>query len=110
MAGSNYHGTLTSKLKPIVTMLTEALARDFAPAYRRVPVDYDLYIRTDESGHEDAVDGAQLRKDVESWLLTLEEDMTNDSDRQFAKMVVNMIRKNPGWVTLLANRVQKRIR
>jgi hypothetical protein len=102
---------LTAKLKPIVTMLTEALARDFAPAYRKAGLPYgdDTWIRTDEEGAEFLVSSQQLQKDVEAWLLNLEHEMDNDSDRQFAKMTAHMIRKNKGWTTLLTNRVIKRI-
>jgi hypothetical protein len=108
---SEYHGTITSKLKPIVTMLTEALVRDFAPAYRRVVEgNAGLWVRTAEDGTETAVDDEQLKKDVEAWLLNLEHEMDNDSDRQFAKMSAHMIRKNKGWVTLLTNRVIRRLR
>lgn len=108
---SEYHGTVTSKMKPIVTMLTEALVRDFAPAYRKAgpPYGENIWIRTDELGEEVTVDEECLRQDVHDWLMNLEAEMDNDSDRQFAKMVTNMIRKNKGWTTLLANRVKKRI-
>lgn len=104
--------TALGKLKPIVTMLTEALVRDFAPAYRKAGPPYgdDTWIRTDADGTESLVSTAQLHKDVEAWLLNLEHEMENDSDRQFAKMTAHMIRKNRGWVTLLTNRVKARIR
>lgn len=102
-----YDGTITSKLKPIVTMLTEALVRDFELAYRRV--DDGLWERTDETGEKLIVDEVQLWMDVEAWLLGLEEQMDNESDRQFAKMTAHMIRKNKGWITLLTNRVKTRL-
>jgi hypothetical protein len=104
----NTDGTVMSKLKPIVTMLTEALIKDFAPAYRKAE-EAELWIRTAEDNTEAVVTAEQLQKDVETWLLGLEAEMENDSDRQYAKMVTNMIRKNPGWVKLLTNRVKRRI-
>lgn len=101
-----YEGTITSKLKPIVTMLTEALMKDFAPAYRKVK---GGWLRTAEDGSVARVDDEQLWRDVQAWLLGLEQEMENESDLQFAKMTAHMIRKNPGWVTLLTNRVKKRL-
>lgn len=103
----DYHGTVTSKLKPIVTMLTEALVRDFCPAYRKF--DNELWLRTGEDGHQVFVNEQQLWEDVEAWLMRLEEDVESETDRVFAKMVVKMIRRNKGWVTLLTNRVKARI-
>lgn len=112
-----YEGTITSKLKPIVTMLTEALVKDFAPAYRWLdPAQENTYLhpllfeRTDADGNKQVVTAEQLQKDVKAWLLGLEEEMTNDSDLMFAKMTAHMIRKNPGWVVLLTNRLVKRLR
>lgn len=106
----DYKETSAGKLKPIVTLLTEALVKDFAPAYRRVPgLDYDLWIRTAEDGTEAPVSSDQLWKDVQEWLLSLEKEMENGSDHAYAQMVTHMIRKNPGWVTLLCNRVKKRL-
>jgi hypothetical protein len=109
--GKNYHGTVTSHLKPVVTMLTEALIKDFAPAYRLAgkPFPPDTWIRTDEDGNDTVVDDRQLLKDVETWLLDLEEQMETESDRAYAKIVTHMIRKNKGWVGLLTNRVKKRL-
>lgn len=104
---SEYSGTVTSKLKPIVTMLTEELVRDFAPAYRRF--DESLWVRTGDDGTEMLVSEDQLHADVRNWLMDLENRMENESDREFAKMCVQMIRKNKGWVALLARRVVKRI-
>ena len=107
-----YHGTLTSKLKPIVTMLTDALVRDFCPAYRRARhLNLEnAWIRTDAEGHEVLVDEDQLWQDVHDWLLGLEHELEEENDRQFAKMCAHMIRKNKGWVTLLTNRVKKRLK
>ena len=106
-----YSGTITSKIAPIVTMLTEALVKDFAPAYRLGGYSYpsDFWIRTAEDGSETVVTEEQLWKDVQAWLLDLEKEMENESDRMFARMTTQMIRKNPGWVTLLCNRVKKRL-
>jgi hypothetical protein len=102
-----YHGTLTGKLKPIVTMLTDSLVKDFCPAYRKV--DEGLWARTDETGREVPVTEAQLWTDVHDWLMGLESQMGNESDLAYAKMCAHMIRKNKGWVSLLTNRVKKRI-
>lgn len=108
-----YDGTITSKLKPIVTMLTEALVKDFAPAYTHVgPAMFNhplLFERTDEAGTTQIVTAEVLEKDVREWLMGLEQEMDNESDRQFAKMTTQMIRKNPGWVKLLTNRLIKRL-
>lgn len=107
MDAGAYHGTLTSKLKPIVTMLTDALVRDFCPAYRHVSG--NLWVRTDEAGHETLVNDAMLRADVEAWLLGLEHELDDANDREFAKMCAHMIRKNKGWVDVLTGRVKKRL-
>lgn len=88
MEEKDTEGTVLSKNKPVVTMLTEALARDFAPGY--------LF-----------TDDAKLAKDVEAWLLGLGDQMENESDRAYAKIVTHMIRQNKGWVVLLTNRVKK---
>lgn len=108
-----YDGTVTSKLKPIVTTLTEELVKDFELVYRHVnPADYVhplLFERTDETGDKKVVTTEQLYKDVETWLLNLEEDMAEESDKQYAQMVIQMVRKNPGWVTLLTNRLIRRL-
>jgi len=109
MDSEAYHGTLTSKLRPIVTMLTDALVKDFCPAYRRPVADLAVWIRTDETGEETVVDDQQLWQDVHDWLLGLEHELEDENDRQFAKMCAHMIRKNKGWVTLLTNRVKKRL-
>lgn len=110
MAETGYDGTVTSKLKPIVTMLTEALVKDFAPAYEYMPEVSRVAGRPMwERGDAVIVDANGLRKDVEAWLLGLEHDMAEESDRKYAQMVAHMIRKNNGWVTLLTNRVLKRI-
>jgi hypothetical protein len=100
-------GTITSQLKPIVTMLTDALVKDFIPAYRKV--EEDIWERTDEDGNVMLVNADQLWKDVHDWLMGLENDMDNESDLLYAKMVTQMIRKNRGWVTLLTNRAKKRL-
>lgn len=89
MDTDDYSGTITSKLKPIVTMLTEAIFKDFA--------DYKV------------VTSEQLGKDVYTWLMGLESEMTNDSDRVFANMTTHMVRKNKGWVTVLTNRLLKHL-
>lgn len=100
-------GTVLSKLKPIVTMLTDTLVRDFCPAYKSV--DGGLWERTDDEYRRTIVDEAQLKADVEAWLLGLEQQMENESDRQYAKIVTHMIRQNKGWVALLTNRVKRRL-
>jgi hypothetical protein len=103
-------GTILSKLKPIVTMLTDTLVKDFCPAYRHQRIgELDFWIRTAEDGTETPVSDDQLRKDVEAWLLDLESRMETESDRAYAQIVTRMIRKNNGWVTLLTNRVKKRL-
>lgn len=103
-------GTVLSKVKPVVTMLTEALTRDFCPAYRRERIgELDFWIRTAEDGTQSPVSEDQLRKDVEEWLLALEHRMENESDRKYAQVVTHMIRKNKGWVTLLTGRVKRRL-
>lgn len=107
MHAEAYHGTLTSKLKPIVTMLTDALVKDFCPAYKRGPD--ELWIRTDEDGSESLVNAQQLRQDVEDWLLGLEHELEDENERQFAKMCAHMIRKNKGWVDILTKRVIRRL-
>lgn len=107
MEDKDTEGTVLSKLKPVVTMLTDTLVRDFCPAYR--PADGGFWIRTDEEGNKVPVDDDQLRADVEAWLLGLEEQMGTESDRAYAKIVTHMIRKNSGWVDLLANRVKRRL-
>jgi len=108
---SAYHGTLTSKLRPIVTMLTDALVRDFCPAYRPVGPPYpgNVWIRTDEAGNESLVDEKQLWQDVHDWLFNLEHELEDANDREFARMCAHMIRKNKGWVSLLTARVKKRL-
>lgn len=93
-----------ARFKPIVTMLTEALVKDFTAAYSHV--EDSLWKRTDAEGQSVVVTEEQLRKDVHSWLLGLEDEM---EDKQFAKMCMHMIRSNPGWTTLLSNRVIKRL-
>jgi hypothetical protein len=104
-------GTVLSRLKPVVTMLTEALVKDFVPSYHLPGIPYppNVWIRTDADGNEVRVTEEQLWKDVEAWLLGLEGQMTNESDLAYAKIVTHMIRKNKGWVTLLTNRVIKRL-
>lgn len=102
-----YDGTITSKLKPIVTMLTESLVKDFIPAYRHVQD--GLWERTDEEGNRWVVEEQQLRNDVQGWLLGLEEGMEDEHDLQYARMVAHMISKNPGWIDLLTSRVKKRL-
>lgn len=102
-----YDGTITSTLKPIVTMLTEALVKDFMPAYRAVGE--GIWARTDETGFEVFVTERQLQGDVHNWLLGLENAMENESDLAFAKMTAHMIQKNPGWTVLLTNRLKRRL-
>lgn len=109
-----YEGTITSKLRPIVTTLTEALVKDFELVYKPAPkvarvLGKKIWVRTDEAGEEALADATQLWKDVEAWLLNLEQDMAAESDKKYAQMVVQMVRKNPGWVTLLTNRLVKRL-
>jgi hypothetical protein len=88
-------------------MLTDALVKDFVPAYKKLS--NGMWARTDEEGRVFFVSDEQLWKDVEEWLLGLEEAMDNDSDKAFAKIVTHMIRKNKGWVTLLTERVKRRL-
>lgn len=109
MEDRNTDGTALSKMKPVVTMLTDTLVRDFCPAYRRT-AEGSFFIRTAEDGTEKLVDDEQLAKDVEEWLLGLEGRMDNESDRKYAQVVTHMIRKNRGWVVLLAGRVKRRLR
>lgn len=90
MEDKDTDGTALSKMKPVVTMLTDTLARDFMPGY--------LFVNDE-----------QLAKDVEEWLLGLESRMDNESDRKYAQVVTHMIRKNKGWVVLLAGRVKRRL-
>lgn len=90
MEDKDTDGTVLSKMKPVVTMLTDTLVRDFMPGY--------LFVNDE-----------QLAKDVEEWLLGLEGRMDNESDRKYAQVVTHMIRKNKGWVTLLAGRVKRRL-
>lgn len=90
MEDKDTDGTALSKMKPVVTMLTDTLVRDFVPGY--------LFV-SDE----------QLARDVEEWLLGLEDRMDNESDRKYAQVVTHMIRKNKGWVTLLTGRVKRRL-
>lgn len=109
-----YEGTITSKLRPVVTTLTEALVKDFELVYQperdvsRV-MGKRLWLRTDADGEEALVDDQQLWQDVRAWLLNLEQDMTTESDKKYAQMVIHMVSKNPGWTTLLANRLIKRL-
>lgn len=79
-----------SQAKPVVTMLTDALFRDFASGYE---------FTTPE----------QLRRDVEAWVSGLTAQMENESDRTYAAMAVHMIRKNSGWITVLAGRLTRRL-
>ena len=110
MDDKNTAGTVLSKMKPVVTMLTDALVKDFCPAYRRQRIgELDFWIRTAEDGTETPVSDDQLQADVEAWLLGLEAQMENESDRKYAQVVTHMIRKNRGWITLLTNRVKRRI-
>jgi hypothetical protein len=114
MEDKDTEGTILSKLKPVVTMLTDTLVRDFCPAYKLYPLSIGdehspLFERTDEAGEIQVVTEEQLRKDVEAWLLDLESQMENESDRAYAKIVTHMIRKNRGWVDLLTNRVKRRL-
>lgn len=106
----DWDGTIASKMRPIVTTLTEQIIKDFAPAYRKQRIgELDYWIRTDEVGEETPVSDQQLWDDVRDWLLGLEETLDTDSDKYFAHMVVRMVQKNPGWVALLKNRVAKRL-
>lgn len=109
MDAEAYHGTLTSKLKPIVTMLTDALARDFCPLYEYQPEVSKVAGRDMWERGGKMVDEQQLWHDVHDWLMGLEHELEDENDRQFARMCARMIRKNKGWVTLLTNRVKKRI-
>ncbi len=110
-----YEGTITSKLRPIVTTLTEALVEDFEQVYKPMPetsrvAGRRFWERVErETGKFTLVEDEQLWKDVESWLLNLEQDMEAESDKKYAQMVVHMVRKNAGWVTLLTNRLIKRL-
>lgn len=106
----DWDGTITSKMRPIVTTLTEQIVKDFVPAYRVERIgELDFWIRTDEDGNEMPVNHQQLWNDVRDWLLGLEDSMETESDKYFATLVVRMVQKNPGWITLLTNRVVKRL-
>jgi len=114
MEEKDTEGTVLSKMKPVVTMLTDAMVRDFVPNYERMEhcpagSTESLWMRTNEDGSKTVVTDEQLHADVEKWLLGLENEMENESDRAYAKVVTHMIRKNKGWVTLLTNRVKKRL-
>jgi len=105
MDAEAYHGTLTSKLKPIVTMLTDALARDFVPRYRSTD-DEELWLRVSDGL---LVNDLQLKAAVGEWLLNLEHELEDENDKQFAKMCTHMIRKNRGWIDILTERVKRKI-
>lgn len=105
MAEPEFDGTVTSKLKPVVTLLTEALVRDFELAYAYAGG--GAWLRRDEDGGQVAVTEEVLREDVRTWLHALEAE---HEDQEFARMVLTMIRKNRGWVTLLAGRVIRRLK
>lgn len=105
-----WDGTITSKMKPIVTTLTEQVVKDFAPVYRKQRIGgLDFWLRTDETGTQTPVSDQQLWNDVRDWLLGLEDSVDEESDKHFARLVVRMVQKNPGWVTLICNRVKKRL-
>lgn len=106
----DWDGTIISKMRPIVTTLTDEIVKDFVPAYRSERIGgMDYWIRTDENGNETPVNHQQLWNDVRDWLLGLEDSMKTESDQHFAMLVVRMVHKNPGWITLLCNRVTKRL-
>ena len=111
MEDKDTEGTVLSRLKPIVTMLTDTLVKDFCPAYKPAGKPYGpgTWIRTAEDGTEHLVTDDQLKADVEAWLLDLEHRMENESDKAYAKIVTRMIRQNKGWVILLTNRVKRRL-
>lgn len=108
-----YEGTVTSQLRPIVTMLTDALLKDFAPMYEFFRVNEvtgrPTWERKDDEFHRTVVDEQGLQEDVHNWLLGLEAEMETESDLQYARMVSHMIRKNRGWSVLLAGRVAKHL-
>lgn len=105
-----FDGTITSNMRPIVTTLTENLLKDFAPAYRNERIaGMDYWIRVNEDGDDEPVSFQQVWEDVRDWLLGLEGSMETESDKVFAHMVVRMVQKNPGWITLLTNRVRKQL-
>lgn len=108
----DFDGTVTSKLRPIVTTLTEALVEDFTPVYEYLPevsrvAGGPKWERSD-GGHRRVIVGEEdLWNDVKAWLLHLEEDMQEETDKKYAAMILHMVSKNPGWITLLTNRVKK---
>lgn len=111
MEEKDTEGTVLSHMKPVVTMLTDTLEKDFIPSYHKAgkPYEDNTYIRIEENGDEVLIGADQLQEDVEAWLLSLEHRMETDSDRAYARIIATMIHKNQGWVTLLTNRVKRRL-
>lgn len=111
MEEKDTEGTVLSHMKPVVTMLTDTLEKDFVPKYRTAGRLYedDRYIRLEENGDEVLIGADQLYQDVEAWLLGLEQRMETDSDRAYARIIATMIHKNKGWAVLLTNRVKRRL-
>lgn len=89
MAELQDDGTVSSRLAPIVTVLTEALVHDLGEAYAF-------------SGRE--VTPEHVYEDTEKWLMDLRGDY---GGHEAATRVISMIRRNPGWIRLLGNRVLK---
>lgn len=100
-------GTVTSRLKPIVTVLTEALLRDFACVYYPAKGYKNCWYRERGHGDPEVVTDEALRADVREWLMNLQDDY---GGHESAERIVGMIRRNEGWVNLLANRVIKVLR
>lgn len=113
MDAEAYHGTLTSKLKPIVTMLTDALRRDFCPAYEYIPelseVAGEPVWECSYPDRKHIINEERLRADVEEFFRTLEDAQETENDKEFAKMCWHMIRKNKGWLDLLTSRAKRMI-
>lgn len=114
MDDKDTEGTVLSHMKPVVTMLTDTLEKNFVPNYERMehfPAGSDerLWMRTNQDGSKDVITSDELYQDVEAWLLSLEQRMETDSDRAYAQIIATMIHKNKGWVTLLTNRVKKKL-
>lgn len=104
MASLQDDGTVLSRLKPIVTVLTEALIKDFAHVY--TPHDPGMWVKQTPHGPVMAND-AMFQADVRDWLYNLQGDY---GGQEAASRIISMVRRNPGWVGLLAGRVSRVLR
>lgn len=107
MAELQEDGTVSSRIKPIVTVLTEGLLRDFVHLYHPDDTAEGAWWRANGTDVPDHVSDGRLRADVEDWLMNLQDDATAGEN---AQRVIAMIRKNPGWIDVLTRRVARTLR